>query len=107
MGAKQSKVSDQKLYDSYLTAKNDQLNCNGKVVAITGTSPGSIGEFIAKAAAVKDAGVIILLNRESGRSIKAEQSEFASVQPLQQSLFEFLCLTFMPISNYRCQGSRN
>jgi len=45
---------------------------SGKVVAITGTSPDSIGFHIAEAAVRKHAKYVLLLNRESTRSVKAE-----------------------------------
>lgn len=74
MGGTQSTVTDRKLYDSYVNdSKLSELS--GKVVAISGTSPGSIGYYIAAAAAARNAKCILLLNRPSERSAKAEAGE--------------------------------
>jgi NAD(P)-dependent dehydrogenase (short-subunit alcohol dehydrogenase family) len=95
MGNKQSMVDDQKLYDSYLEDSSKLNNLSGKVVAITGTSPGSIGEYIAKVAAVKKAKVILLLNRESPRAkqsledIKAVASDETTVMAVPIDLLSF------------------
>jgi hypothetical protein len=70
---RQRVVTNQKLYDSYFAKKCENIDLTGKVVAITGTSLGGIGEFIAKAAAIKQAKVILLLNRESERYVTAKK----------------------------------
>ena len=71
MGSSQS--TNQALYDSYVESEFKDLS--GKVVAITGTSPGSIGFYLAKAAVAKNAKYVLLLNRESERAVKAEKGE--------------------------------
>ena len=76
MGGSQSKVTSQKLYDSYIKDATKLDDLSGKVVAITGTSPGSIGFYIAEAAVKKNAKLVLLLNRQSERSVKADQGEF-------------------------------
>ena len=68
-----SSHSSEALYDSYVESKFDDLT--GKVVAITGTTSGSIGYYLAKAAVAKNAKCVILLNRQSGRSVKSEEGE--------------------------------
>lgn len=74
MGGSQSKVTSQKLYDSYIKDATKLDDLSGKVVAITGTSPGSIGFYIAEAAVKKNAKLVLLLNRQSERSVKADQA---------------------------------
>jgi FlaA1/EpsC-like NDP-sugar epimerase len=69
-----SSHSSETLYDSYVESKFDDLT--GKVVAITGTTSGSIGYHLAKAAVAKNAKCVILLNRQSDRSVKSEEGEF-------------------------------
>ena len=69
-----SSHSSETLYDSYVESKFDDLT--GKVVAITGTTSGSIGYYLAKAAVAKNAKCVILLNRQSDRSVKSEEGEF-------------------------------
>ena len=74
MGVRQSKVTDRTLFDSYVSS--DKLgDLSGKVVAITGTSPSSIGYHLAEAAVRKGADRVILLNRRSTRSARAEEGE--------------------------------
>ena len=70
-----SSHSSEALYDSYVESKFDDLT--GKVVAITGTTSGSIGYYLAKAAVAKNAKCVILLNRQSGRSVKSEEGELS------------------------------
>lgn len=55
-----SSHSSEALYDSYVESKFEDLT--GKVVAITGTTSGSIGYYLAKAAVAKNAKCVILLN---------------------------------------------
>lgn len=66
-----SSQSSHELYDSYVESKFNDLS--GKVVAITGTSPGSLGYHLAKAAVAKNAKCVLLLNRQSERAVKAEE----------------------------------
>ena len=70
-----SSHSSEALYDSYVESKFDDLT--GKVVAITGTTSGSIGYYLAKAAVAKNAKCVILLNRQSDRSVKSEEGELS------------------------------
>ena len=63
---------DQKLYDSYIASDDKIGDLTGKVVAITGTTSGSLGYYVAKAAVAKKAKLVLLLNRESSRSAKTE-----------------------------------
>lgn len=74
MGSSQSKATSIALYNSYVNEPTKLNDLSGKVVAITGTSPGSIGYYIAEAAVKKNASVVILLNRVSPRSAAAEIS---------------------------------
>lgn len=64
---------DQSLYDCYVTASYRLSDMTGKVVAITGTTEGSIGYYTALAAVSKGAKLVLLLNRETDRSYEAEQ----------------------------------
>ena len=73
MGASQS---SQKLYDSYVESHFNDLT--GKVVAITGTSAGGMGSFLAKAAVAKKAKYVILLNRQSGRTANSEAGKWST-----------------------------
>lgn len=74
MGSSQSKATSTAVYDSYVEDPTKLNDLSGKVVAITGTSPGSIGYYIAEAAVKKNASVVLLLNRASPRSAAAESS---------------------------------
>ena len=63
----------QDLYDSYLSSTDGRLaSLKGKVVAITGTTTGSLGYYVAKTAVAKEAKLVLLLNRPSDRSIQTE-----------------------------------
>ena len=80
------------MYNSVV--ESDLNDLSGKVVAITGTSPGSMGAFIAKAATMNHAKCVILMNRPSDRSVKAEEGKF-----LRQPAFVLLDLTFLCLSS--------
>lgn len=85
----------QDLYDSYIASDDKLSDLSGKVVAITGTTTGSLGYFVAKAAVAKKAKHVILLNRESSRSAKTETdvkegaSEGTTVQTIPIDLLSF------------------
>jgi len=66
--------SSTELYDSYLVDASKFSDLSGKVVAITGTTEGGIGFYIAKAAVKKNAACVLLLNRKSDRAAKAEEA---------------------------------
>ena len=70
---------NQDLYDSYLSSPT-KFNAQEKLIAITGTTTGSIGYYVAQMAVAQNAKHILLLNRPSERSITAETNlkEFAS-----------------------------
>jgi NAD(P)-dependent dehydrogenase (short-subunit alcohol dehydrogenase family) len=59
-------------FDTYVESDDCFASLDEKVVAITGTTTG-IGVAIAKVAIVKEARMILLLNRESERSKKSEE----------------------------------
>jgi len=63
----------QELFDSYIASDEKIGDLSGKVVAITGTTTGSLGYFVAKAAVAKNAKLVLLLNRQSDRSTKTEE----------------------------------
>ena len=85
----------QELYDSYMSSTDGQIaDLSGKVVAITGTTTGSLGYYVAKAAVAKKAKLILLLNRPSERSSKTEadvrgDSEETIVQTVPIDLLSF------------------
>ena len=60
------------LFNSYM--ENDELipSLQNKAVAITGTTTG-LGHSLARCAIVKNAALVLLLNRKSERSEKSEQ----------------------------------
>lgn len=79
MGAKFSLdthgIFNKELYDSYVAGEkaSEIADLTGKVIAITGTTSGSLGYFVAKTAVAKNAKYVLLLNRQSERIITTEE----------------------------------
>uniref|UniRef100_A0A7S2KDW4 Protochlorophyllide reductase n=1 Tax=Leptocylindrus danicus TaxID=163516 RepID=A0A7S2KDW4_9STRA len=81
------KSEEQSLYDCYVTASYRLSDMKGKVVAITGTTEGSIGYYTALAAVSKGAKLLLLLNRDTDRSYEAEQKIKAHAKATDQECF--------------------
>jgi NAD(P)-dependent dehydrogenase (short-subunit alcohol dehydrogenase family) len=61
------------LFQSYVSSDDKFSDLSGKTVAITGTTTGSLGFYVAKVAVAKKAKCVLLLNRESSRSAQTEE----------------------------------
>lgn len=72
MGDSERDHSDKQIFESYLDFPY-LTSLKDKVVAITGTSVGSIGFYTAKAAIAKGSKCVILLNREGYNALYAER----------------------------------
>ena len=59
---------DRKLFEEYVKNEDKFANLSFKVVAITGTSPGSLGFFVAEVAIRRGAKVLLLLNRNASKN---------------------------------------
>eukprot|EP00977_Amphora_coffeiformis_P028725 scaffold36708_cov145-Amphora_coffeaeformis.AAC.1 len=66
-------VSDRALFESYVTDENKFSTLHDKVVAITGTSAGGMGYYLAEIALRKQCKVLLLLNRDSGSAKKGQE----------------------------------
>ena len=64
--------ADCSLFDDYVASDDTFMDLTGKVVAITGTSAGSLGFHLAEIAIRKNAKILLLLNRAS---LSAKQGE--------------------------------
>ena len=69
------------LFLSYLTNEELLPSIAGKTVAITGTTTG-LGFAVARCAIVKNAALVLLLNRDSDRSSKSEEDLRKYVEPV-------------------------
>ena len=65
--------SDRSMFDDYVTNNDKFMDLTGKVVAITGTSAGSLGFHLAEIAIRKNAKILLLLNRDSSSAKQGEE----------------------------------
>jgi len=83
-GSKNDRKLDQQLLESYVSFPFLQ-SLDGKVVACTGATVGSLGYYVALTAIAKGARAIVLLNREGSRAIDAENSLKSFAQDMNES----------------------
>ena len=78
-------VSDRAMFDRYLTDETLIQDLSGKVVAITGTSFGGMGYYLAEAAIKKKAKMLLCLNRDSSSAKKGQEGLQQLLQDTKES----------------------
>ena len=78
--------ADRAMFDEYVTSDDKFADLTGKVVAITGTSAGSLGFHLAEIAIRKNARVLLLLNRDSSSSKKGQEGLNSIAAKLKSSI---------------------
>jgi NAD(P)-dependent dehydrogenase (short-subunit alcohol dehydrogenase family) len=74
------------MFDEYVTSDDKFADLTGKVVAITGTSVGSLGFHLAEIAIKKNAKVLLLLNRDSSSAKQGQEGLNAIAAELKSSI---------------------
>jgi len=84
--------SDRALFEEYVASADIFMDLTDKVVAITGTSAGSLGFYLAEIAIRKNAKIVVLLNRDSSSAKKGQDELLALATAHSSSASSPLCV---------------